>query len=75
MSTPRTATTTDVAHSVCTCDGAEGLPVVQTAKIVDFTLRTVIGLNCLGGNVLNIDLGNGHVLSCSVKQAVGPTDV
>jgi hypothetical protein len=74
MSTTRTATTTDVAHSVCTCDGAEGL-LVQTAKIVDFTLRTVIGLNCLGGNVLNIDLGNGHVLSCSVKQAVGPTDV
>lgn len=75
MSTTRIATTADVAHSVCTCDGAEGLPVIQTAKIVDFTLRTVIGLNCLGGNVLDINLGNGHVLSCTVKKAIGPTDV
>ncbi|MEG0936542.1 MAG: hypothetical protein RSE32_07970 [Comamonas sp.] len=75
MSMTRTATTTDVAQSVCSCDGAEGLPIIQTAQIVDFTLRTVIGLNCLGGNVLDIDLGNGHVLSCSVKQAVGPTDI
>ena len=72
MSTTRTATIADVAHSVCTCDGAEGLPVVQTANIVDFTLRTVIGLNCLGGNVLDINLGNGHILSCSVKKAVEP---
>lgn len=75
MSTTRTATTADVAHSVCSCDDATDLPVIQTAKIVDFTLRKVIGLNCLGGNVLDIDLGNGHVLSCSVKKAVGPTDV
>ena len=75
MSTTRTATIADVAHSVSTCDGAEDLPVIQTAKIVDFTLRTVIGLNCLSGNVLDIDLGNGHILSCSVKKAIGPTDV
>ena len=75
MSTTRTATTADVAHSVCSCDEAANLPIVQTTKIVDFTLRKVIGLNCLNGTVLNIDLGNGHVLSCSVKQAVGPTDV
>lgn len=75
MNTTRTATIADVAHSVCTCDGAEGLSVVQTAKIMDFALRTVIGLNCLSGNVLNINLGNGHVLSCSVKKAVGPTDI
>lgn len=75
MSITRTATIADVTHSVCTCDGAEGLSVVQTAKIMDFALRTVIGLNCLGGNVLDINLGNGHILSCNVKKAIGPTDV
>ena len=75
MSATRTATVADVAHSVCTCDGAEGLPITQTVQIVDFTLRKVVGLNCLGGNVLNINLGNGHILSCTVKKAIGPTDI
>lgn len=75
MSTNRTATTADIAHSVCTCEGAQDLPVIQTAKIVSFTLRTVIGLNCQNGDVLNINLGDGHILSCSIKKAIGPTDV
>ncbi|WP_182283180.1 hypothetical protein [Comamonas testosteroni] len=75
MTTTRFASTADVAHSVCTSEGAQSLPLVQNTKIVDFTLRTVIGLNCQNGNTLDINLGNGHVLSCSVKKAIGPTDV
>ncbi|WP_043008009.1 hypothetical protein [Comamonas testosteroni] len=75
MTTTRFASTTDVAHSVCTSEGAQSLPLVQTTKIVDFTLRTVIGLNCQNGNTLDINLGNGHVLSCCIKKAIGPTDV
>lgn len=75
MTTTRFASTADVAHSVCTSAGAQSLPLVQTTKIVDFTLRTVIGLNCQNGNTLDINLGNGHVLSCCIKKAIGPTDV
>ena len=75
MTPTRFASTADVAHSVCTCEGAQSLPLVQTTKIVDFTLRTVIGLNCQNGNTLDINLGNGHVLSCCIKKAIGPTDV
>ena len=75
MTTTRFASTADVAHSVCTSEGAQSLPLVQTTKIVDFALRTVIGLNCQHGNTLDINLGNGHVLSCSIKKAIGPTDL
>lgn len=75
MTTTRFASTADVAHSVCTSEGAQSLPLVQTTKIVDFTLRTVIGLNCQNDNTLDINLGNGHVLSCCIKKAIGPTDV
>ena len=38
-------------------------------------LRTVIGLNCMNGRTLDIDLGNGHFLHCSLKRAVGPTNI
>ena len=75
MSQVTQASIADVAHSVCSLDSSEGMPVIQASKIIDSTLRTVIGMNCLDGNVLDIDLGNGHILSCSVKKAIGPTDV
>ncbi|MEX8193588.1 hypothetical protein [Comamonas guangdongensis] len=75
MTTTRLASTADVAHSVCTSEGAQSLPLMQITKIVDFTLRTAIGLNCQNGNTLEINLDNGHVLSCCIKKAIGPTDV
>lgn len=71
----RNATISDVARSVASCDGAASLDKDQTQQIVDFMLRKVIGLNCLGGNTLHIDLNNGHILVCDVKRSVGPMDV
>lgn len=75
MSQVTQASIADVAHSVCSLDSSEGMPVIQASKIIDSTLRTVIGMNCLGDRSVEIDLGNGHTLCCSVKKAIGPTDV
>lgn len=71
----RHATTADVACSVANSDANPQLSPEQALQVVDITLRTVIGLNCLNGSALHIDLNNGHVLICEVKRSVGPTDV
>lgn len=71
----RKATIADVQRSVASRDDAANLDHKQIQQIVDFTLRNVIGLNCLGGRPLHIDLGNGHILVCRLKRAIGPTDV
>lgn len=71
----RNATISDVARSVVSCDGAATLDKEQIQQIVDFTLRKVIGFNCLNDSTLHIDLDNGHCLVCSVKRPIGPTDV
>jgi|GEM_PF-2561903 len=75
MSSARTATIADVVSSVLTSDAGGHLTLRQASNAVHIALRTVIGLNCLGGNTLDIDLGNGHFLHCSLKRAVGATDV
>ena len=69
------ATIADVAKSVVSSDSGHTLQAPQVNLTMDIALRTVIGLNCLAGNTLDIDLGNGHFLHCSLKQAIGPTDV
>lgn len=75
MRTHRTATIADVVGSVLTSDAGGRLTQRQAGDAVHTALRTVIGLHCLGGNTLNIDLGNGHFLHCSLKRSVGATDV
>ncbi|MFT4243530.1 MAG: hypothetical protein QM569_14755 [Acidovorax sp.] len=71
----RKATIAEVANSVLSSDAANTLKAAQVHGALDIALRTVIGLNCLGGHTLDIDQGNGHVLHCSLKRVVGPTDV
>ena len=73
--THRTGTIAQVAQSVLSSDVGSTLKEPQVHATLDIALRTVIGLNCLGGNTLDIDLGNGHYLHCSVKKAIGPTNV
>lgn len=63
------ATIFDVVSSVLTSDVGCHLTLLQASNAVDIALRTVIGLYCLGGNTLDIDLGNGHFLHCSLKPA------
>lgn len=75
MTTTRTATVADVAHSVLTSDAGGRLNERQAHDAVHLALRTVIGLNCMNGRTLDIDLGNGHFLHCSLKRAVGPTNI
>jgi hypothetical protein len=73
----RTGTINDLARAVINSDFAvlEQVSAEQIQKILDTALRTVIGLNCLAASGLDIDLGNGHVMSCTVKKIVGPLDV
>lgn len=75
MSTHVTATIGDVVSSVLSSDAGTRLNKRQVGDVVHLALRTVIGLSCLGGHTLDIDLGNGHFLHCSLKRAVGATDV
>ena len=73
--THRTGTIAQVAQSVLTSDTGAKLKEQDVHATLDIALRTVIGLNCLGGNTLDIDLGNGHFLHCSLKRAIGPTNL
>lgn len=73
--THRNGTIAQVAQSVLSSDVGSTLKEPQVHAILDIALRTVIGLNCLGGNTLDIDLGNGHFLHCSLKRAIGPTNL
>lgn len=75
MSTTRNATIADVVRSVLTSDAGGSLKEPQVTTTLDIALRTVIGLNCLNGCALDIDLGNGHTLHCSLKRAIGPIDI
>ncbi len=75
MSMHVTATIGDVVGSVLSSDAGIRLNKCQVGDAVHIALRTVIGLNCLGGNTLDIDLGNGHFLNCTLKRAVGATNV
>lgn len=71
MSMHKTATIGDVCRAVLSSNGGAQLSAVRTSVAVDLALRSVIGLNCLGGATVDIDLGNGHLLHCSVRRAVG----
>ena len=71
----RNGTLQDIADSVARLPAGRALTEEWVRKLVDATLRTVIGLNCLNSHTLDIDLGNGHILSCSLKRAIGPTDI
>lgn len=71
MSAERTVTVADVARSVITSDGGARLKEREVTTTVQLALRTVIGLNCMNGKTLDIDLGNGHFLHCSLKQPIG----
>ncbi|MFE8644154.1 hypothetical protein ACFX58_03605 [Sphingomonas sp. NCPPB 2930] len=73
--TQRHASIADVVQSVLTSDAGGRLTPQQAGDAVEAALRTVIGLNCLKASTLDIDLGNGHTLHCSLKRAVGPTDI
>lgn len=75
MSQTTQASIVDVAHAVCSLPGSQSLPVVQASKIVDSTLRTVIGGTCQAGSTFDVDLGDGLTLSCCIKKSIGPTDV
>ena len=75
MSMTRNATIAQVAASVASSDAGCTIKASQAHAVLDIALRTVIGLNCLGGSTLDIDLGNGHVLHCSLKRVIGPTNV
>ncbi len=75
MTTNRTATVADVARSVLTSDAAGQLAPRDVNTTVQLALRTVIGLNCMNGNTLDIDLGNGHFLHCSLKRAIDASKV
>lgn len=69
MTTNRTVTVADVVSSVISSDAGADLAASQAGAAVQIALRTVIGLYCLGGYTLDIDLGNGHFLHCSLKPA------
>lgn len=75
MSQTAHASIVDVAQAVCALPGSQSLPMVQASKIVDSTLRTVIGGTCQAGSTFDIDLGDGLTLSCCIKTAIGPTNV
>ena len=75
MKSSLACTLQDIADSVARLPAGTALPEQKVRKLVDATLRTVIGLNCLNSHTLDIDLGNGHVLSCSLKKAIGPTNI
>lgn len=70
MSTHHTAAIADVIRAVLASDGAAQLSAVHASLAVDIALRKVIGMNCLAGRSLDIDLGNGHVLRCSLGAAL-----
>lgn len=70
MNPHRTAAIADVIRAVLSSDGAAQLSAVHASLAVDLALRKVIGMNCLAGNRLDIDLGNGHVLHCSLGVAL-----
>jgi hypothetical protein len=74
MSMHRNATISQVAASVASSDAGRDIKASQAQAVLHIALRT-IGLNCLNGRTLDIDLGNGHILHCSVKRAIGPTNV
>lgn len=71
----RTATIAEVVQSTLSSDAGATLSADQVKTAMHIALRTVIGLNCLGGSTLDIDLGNGHYLHCSLKRAIGPTNL
>ncbi|MDD2711398.1 MAG: hypothetical protein PHU77_00620 [Simplicispira sp.] len=75
MSTTRSTTVAAIVRSVLNSDAGQRLTTRQADDAVHTTLRTVIALNCLDGNSVDIDLGNGHFLACNLKQGIGPTDV
>lgn len=75
MSTTRSTTVGAIVRSVLNSDAGHRLSQHPATEAVHIALRTVIGLNCLGGNSVDIALGNGYVLHCTLKQAIGPTDV
>ncbi len=65
-----------LAKAVADSDGFNGhTHVFQIAHVLEIALKTRLGILCLDGHTVDIDLGNGHVLHCAVKKAVGPTDV
>ncbi len=69
MSASRTVTVADVVSSVISSDAGAHLAASQAGAAVQIALHTVIGLYCLGGYTLDIDLGNGYFLHCSLKPA------
>lgn len=70
MNPHRTTAIADVIRAVLASDAGVQLSAVHASLAVDLALRKVIGMNCLAGNRLDIDLGNGHVLHCSLGVAL-----
>jgi hypothetical protein len=46
----------------------QATPWEQNAHVLEVALKTRIGLACLDGKSVEIDLGNGYVLECRVHK-------
>lgn len=57
-----------LARAVYHHDGVtRGVTVGQIANVLEIALKTRIGLLALGETRVDIDLGDGHVLTCQVR--------
>jgi len=70
MTTAHIATIPDVIRAVISSDEGADLIASHAGAAVQIALVTVIGLHCLGDRTLDIDLGNGHFLHCSLKRSI-----
>ena len=70
MSPHGTTTIADVIRAVLASDAGVQLSAVHASLAVGLALRDVIGRHCLRDESLDIDLGNGHVLHCSLGVAL-----
>lgn len=66
----KTATIEEIVRSVMSKDGASTLAKRQVNNAIQLALRSVVGLYCLDGDELDIDLGNGYALRCSLVPKV-----
>lgn len=57
-----------LASAVVSADGYQGKQTVdQIAHILGIALKNTLGLAALGGRAVRLDLGNGHLLVCTIK--------
>jgi hypothetical protein len=62
-------TITQIARAVFADDSYTGdLDIRELDHIIELALRSRIGLACRVANGVSIDLGNGHLLNCTLQK-------